>query len=99
MRRRVAFLSLVALLAACSTPLPDPTSAGAQVYQVRCAGCHRVYEPGLLTAAMWEMQIDRMQEEMTRRGVNPLTAQERHLIMSYLRSHSSDAAAQAERSP
>ncbi len=28
---------VLAFLAACSTPLPDPQSAGGQVYQVRCS--------------------------------------------------------------
>jgi len=80
------------LLGACATPLPDPQSAGAQVYQVRCSGCHRLYEPRSMTAAMWEVQVQRMQPEMVRRGVNPLTEQEHHLVMSYLKAHSSDAA-------
>jgi hypothetical protein len=90
---RLVILSVVlALGLGCQPELPDPRSAGAQVYQVRCAGCHPVYAPGTLTTAMWEMQLDRMQGEMVRRGVNPLTAQERFLVMSYLRAHSSDAA-------
>ena len=88
-----ALIVCALLLAACDTPLPDPQSAGGQIYQVRCSGCHRLYEPRSLTAAMWEVQIKRMQEEMVRRGVNPLTEQEHHLVMSYLKAHSSDAAA------
>jgi mono/diheme cytochrome c family protein len=91
MRARPALLVLVVLAAACATPLPDPQSAGAQVYGVRCSGCHQLYVPASLTAAMWEMQVERMQGEMLRRGVNPLTAQERHLVLSYLRAHASDA--------
>ena len=47
--RRRAVLVVVALalaaLGACSTPLPDPQSAGAQIYQVRCSGCHALYAP------------------------------------------------------
>ena len=45
-----------------------------------------------MTSAMWEVQLQRMQEEMVRRGVNPLTEQEHHLVMSYLKAHSTDAA-------
>ena len=88
-----------ALLAGCSTPLPDPQSAGGQIYQVRCSPCHPLYAPGSLTRAMWEMQIDRMQGEMVRRGVNPLTEQERYLIMSYLAAHSTDAPAAGAATP
>jgi hypothetical protein len=90
--RALAVVAGALLLGACETPLPDPQSAGAQIYQVRCSGCHRVYEPRSMTTAMWEVQVQRMQEEMLRRGVNPLTEQEHHLVMSYLKAHSSDAA-------
>jgi len=95
MLRARAGVALVwlALLAACSTPLPDPQSAGAQIYQVRCSGCHPLHAPGALTAAMWEIQVDRMQHEMLRRAVNPLTEQERYLILSYLKAHAADAPA------
>jgi mono/diheme cytochrome c family protein len=98
LRARLAVLVMLAL-AACAPELPDPESAGAQVYRVRCAGCHRLYEPRLLTAAMWEVQLDRMKVEMARRGVNPLTAQERHLVQSYLKAHASDAPAPGNDTP
>jgi mono/diheme cytochrome c family protein len=83
-------LLVLPLVAACSTPLPDPQSAGAQVYQVRCSGCHPLYAPRSLTAAMWEVQVDRMQQEMLRRAVNPLTEQERYLVLSYLKAHATE---------
>jgi mono/diheme cytochrome c family protein len=82
----------VLLVAACSTPLPDPESPGAQLYAARCSGCHRLYAPGVLTAAMWELQMDRMQAEMARRGVRPLDATERDLVWRYLQAHATDAA-------
>ncbi|MBI3767392.1 MAG: hypothetical protein HY271_02735 [Deltaproteobacteria bacterium] len=83
-------LLVLPLVAACSTPLPDPQSAGAQIYQVRCAGCHPLYAPRLLTAAMWQVQVDRMQREMLRRAVNPLTEQEQYLVLSYLKAHAAE---------
>jgi len=93
--RRRAVLVVVALalavLGACSTPLPDPQSAGGQIYQVRCSGCHALYAPASLTAAMWEMQVERMQTVMLRAAVNPLTEQERFLVLSYLKAHATDA--------
>jgi len=85
--------TLVLLVAGCSTPLPDPQSAGAQVYKVRCSTCHALYAPGSLTAAMWEVQVDRMQSVMQRAAVNPLTEQERFLVLSYLKAHATDAPA------
>ena len=88
---RVVLAVLVGtLLAACSTPLPDPQSAGGQIYQVRCSPCHALYTPTSLTAAMWEVQVDRMQKEMLRRAVNPLTEQERHLVLTYLKAHDAE---------
>jgi mono/diheme cytochrome c family protein len=91
---RVAFALLALLpLAACTPSLPDPKSAGGEVYAVRCGGCHTAYAPGTLTAAMWDVQIDRMQRLMQSRGVNPLTEQERFLITSYLKAHSANAPA------
>jgi len=91
-RRAVLVVTLaLAVLGACSTPLPDPQSAGAQIYQVRCSGCHAPYAPASLTAAMWEMQVERMQTVMVRAAVNPLTEQERFLVLTYLKAHATDA--------
>jgi len=82
-----------ALAAGCAPALPDPESPGAELYRDRCGGCHRLYAPSTLTAAMWEMQIDRMQGEMTRRGARPLDTLERDTVLRYLQAHGSDAAA------
>jgi hypothetical protein len=85
-----------ALVAACSRSLPDPESPGAQLYQARCAsGCHRLYNPGSMTSAMWEIQVDRMQQELARGGLAPFSEQERRLVLRYLRAYSSDAAGNA----
>ena len=84
-------LVVVVLAAACAPSLPDPESPGAELYRARCGGCHRLYAPRTLTAAMWEMQVDRMQAEMTRRGVRPLDVGERDTVLRYLQAHGSDA--------
>lgn len=94
----VAFL-LAPLVAACSPALPDPQSAGAQIYQVRCSTCHQLYAPGSMTAAMWEVQVGRMQETMLRRAVNPLTEQERYLVLSYLQANAAGGGPAAGASP
>ena len=90
---RIVMVLTAICVAACTPSLPDPQSAGAEVYAARCGSCHTVYAPGTLTAAMWDVQIERMQPIMRRRGVNPLTEQERYLITSYLKAHSADAPA------
>jgi len=99
MRRALVVVPILTALAACSPSLPDPQSAGAQIYQVRCAGCHQLYAPGSMTAAMWEVQVGRMQEEMLRRAVNPLTEQEQYLVLSYLKANAAGAAPSAGVSP
>ena len=88
---RIVMVLITVAVAACTPSLPDPQSAGAEVYAVRCGSCHTAYAPGTLTAAMWDVQIERMQPIMRHRGVNPLTEQERYLITSYLKAHSADA--------
>jgi mono/diheme cytochrome c family protein len=99
MRRALLVFLLAQLVAACSPALPDPQSAGAQIYQVRCSPCHQLYAPGSMTAAMWEVQVGRMQEEMLRRAVNPLTEQERYLVLTYLKAHAADGVSAAGASP
>ena len=90
MRRRglVALGALALLASGCDASLPDPDTAGARLYAARCAGCHRLYAPGGLTAAMWEVTVMRMQGEMVRRGVPPLASDEQATLLAYLAQHS-----------
>lgn len=89
MRARLLAVSLGLLwLAACGPKLPEPESDGARTYAARCAGCHRLYAPSVLTFDMWRMKVDAMQGEMARRGVPPLSDQERTIVLDYLRRHS-----------
>lgn len=92
-------LLAIALLGACSRPLPDPESAGAKLYQARCSGCHELFHPGSLTAAMWEMQVDRKPETLVRSGMPPLSERERALLLGYLKAHSSNARPQSAGQP
>jgi hypothetical protein len=87
--RGVIALGALALVAAgCDARLPDPESPGAHLYATRCGGCHRVYAPGSLTAAMWQVTVQRMQGEMVRRGVPALTTDEQATLLAYLSTHS-----------
>jgi cytochrome c5 len=91
--RRVVVLGSFAIVAGCTRALPDADSPGAQLYQTRCGTCHPVHEPRALTAAMWEVQVDRMRETMRRGGVRPLNEAEQGLLLGYLRAHATDAGA------
>jgi mono/diheme cytochrome c family protein len=73
--------------AACARPLPDAESPGARAYAAQCGMCHRPYPPGVLTSAMWDIQVARMDEMRRRRGMPPLGDTERRLILEYLHAH------------
>ena len=65
-----ALMFLVTLAAAaCGGGLPEAASASAATYVRRCGACHPPYNPGLLTAKMWQTMVERMEGEMGRRGV------------------------------
>jgi hypothetical protein len=57
------------------------------VLRERCAGCHRVYTPGSMTAEMWRYQMERMQGEFARRGLPWLTRGEEQALLEYLTAH------------
>jgi mono/diheme cytochrome c family protein len=73
----------------CDAQLPDSETQGAVLYAQLCRGCHRLYAPSLLKPEMWKVKLDRMQGEMVRRGLPPLTPEERQVMMTYLEQHSS----------
>ena len=75
----------------CAHGLPDADSPGAQLYAARCGTCHALHEPRALTAAMWDVQVERMRETMRRRGARPLTTDEEAVLLGYLHAHATDA--------
>ena len=75
-------------LAACDAKLPEPESPGARLYAARCDGCHRIYAPTLMKYEMWKIQVERMQGDLVRKGLPPLTREERALVLDYLKRHS-----------
>lgn len=93
MIRRAAFAIALTcvVVAGCSPDIPEPETPAAQLYVNRCNGCHRLHAPKSMTAAMWEMQVERMQGELVRQGLPPLTKEERETLIVYLRRHSAGA--------
>ena len=83
-----AGIAVMVILAACDASLPDPDSPGARLYASRCGGCHRLYAPGALKFEMWKITVSRMQGELARRGVPPLSDDERTRLLAYLEQHS-----------
>ena len=90
MIRRIGLALMLVYGAAfgCSPDIPEADTPAARLYVSRCNGCHALHPPGSMTAAMWEMQVERMQGELARRGVPPLTKDEREVLLTYLRRHS-----------
>lgn len=74
----------VLLVGGCSRPLPEPESEGAKFYDMRCAGCHRTYHPGIMTKAMWKFQVERMDQKYRESGMPVPTAEEKERILEYL---------------
>ena len=72
-------------LAGCqSRPLPEADSAAATVYVERCSQCHQPYDPRSMTAAMWGTQVEAMEQKMRTAGMQPLTEDQRRIILDYL---------------
>jgi hypothetical protein len=90
MKPRLVTVTLLLALAAagCGVKLPDPESPGAKLYSSRCNNCHRLFAPSSLKPEMWKIQVERMQGEMARRGIPPLSGAERDVLLEYLRQHS-----------
>lgn len=84
---RLLLLSLLAV-AGCDAGLPDPESPGAKLYAARCTGCHRLYAPSVLSGEMWKITVSRMQGELVRRGLPPLSSEEQATLLDYLDRHS-----------
>ena len=89
--RAGAIVSFALATAACNPALPEPESAGAQLYETRCTACHRLYPPNVMTTATWQLMLKRMQGEMQRRGIAPLNAEESKVLLDYLSRHALNA--------
>jgi hypothetical protein len=84
----VVILGAAVLLASCQNgKIPDESNYAAQLYLKRCGQCHQPYNPNLMTAAMWTIKLDLMQERMKQTGLAPLTSAERETILKYLTSN------------
>jgi len=82
-------LSLAAALLGCQAPLPEPDSPAAKLYAERCSNdCHRVFAPSSLKYEMWKYQVARMEKDIARAALPPLTPQEKAMILDYLKRHS-----------
>lgn len=81
-----AIVTAMLALAGCAhrNVLPESGSPDAMLYQSRCGQCHAAFNPRAMTAAMWELQVEAMQDRMRRAGVPPLSSAQRDAILTYL---------------
>ena len=82
------------MLAGCSTAgmpggtsLPDSDSVAAQTFVNRCSACHAIPHPGRHTYQGWVHLVSLMERRMAERGMMPLTAEDRQLILAYLQEN------------
>jgi mono/diheme cytochrome c family protein len=84
--KRALTVALAALaLLGCTRSLPEIGSTAAQLYVVRCGGCHQAYAPRSLTASMWGLQLLAMRHKIAEAGQTPLTPEDEHAILNYLK--------------
>ena len=86
----IVVLGFLALIAAAScTRIPEPDSPGGQIYAKKCAvGCHGAYQPSIMKFEMWKLMVRRMQGDMARHGIAPLTDEEERVLLDYLKRNS-----------
>ncbi len=86
LKRPRAWLLLAFALttAGCTHPLPEANTYPARLYAQRCGQCHTAYQPRSLTAAMWQAQVQMMQQRMRTAGIPPLSPEQKKIILGYL---------------
>lgn len=87
LRAALPLLALALWVGGCARALPEEGSADAVLYGERCGTCHPAYHPGTLTAAMWRIQVQRMDTKYAEAGMQPPGAAERARILAYLTRH------------
>jgi hypothetical protein len=77
--------SLFIALAGChQQPLPEVDSDAGRLYVRQCGQCHSPYNPHAMTAAMWEVQVPKMEDKMRQAGLPALQAAQKQTIIEYL---------------
>jgi hypothetical protein len=69
----------------CAHPLPEANSQAARLYSNLCGSCHQAYDQRSLTADMWRIQMRAMEAKIAAAGEPPLSAEDEHALLDYLR--------------
>lgn len=73
---------------AATQPFPEPASAGAQLLQQKCSGCHAPPHPNTHTAMEWVGVVGRMQNYRVVRGHGVIAQPEQQRLLEYLQAYS-----------
>jgi mono/diheme cytochrome c family protein len=87
LRHATVLLAFALAASGCDPSLPEPESAGAHIFQARCSVCHRLYAPESMTAAMWDMQLERMRLLFDASRIPWLPPEEEATLVAYLHAH------------
>lgn len=86
-REVLVTIALAIVLTGCSQPLPEADSAAAKLYVARCGTCHVAHAPHALGPAMWQFQVDRMDQKFRAARLPVPAGAEREQILDYLTRH------------
>ena len=80
----LASLILIAFAGCKQQPLPEQDSYAGQLYVRQCGQCHSPYNPHAMTAAMWEIEVPKMEENIRKAGLPALQPEQKQTIIEYL---------------
>jgi hypothetical protein len=85
-----AALAVLFIITGCTPPPPpDIESPGARMYIEKCSSCHPVRHPKMFRYKRWVKFVDQMEKKVKSSGIRePLTDEEREIILRYLKKHS-----------
>lgn len=87
MKNFFIFIFIVSLGYGCAgspTPIPETGSADASLFAEKCGACHSVPHPKRHAPKQWRHMLSLMEKEMEHLKMEPLTANEKKVIMGYL---------------
>ena len=80
----LAAFSFVALAGCKQQPLREQDSYAGQLYLRQCGQCHSPYNPHSMTAAMWEIEVPKMEENLRKARLPALEPEQKQTILEYL---------------
>jgi hypothetical protein len=82
----IAFAAFIFVtIAGCQQqPLPEQDTYAGQLYVRQCGRCHSPYNPHSMTAAMWEVEVPKMEDKIRQTGLPPLEMTQKQTILGYL---------------